>query len=253
MFDLIIKSSDQEWLSSNHPDLKISHDNNQVAEISGILAFSMLFIEEGKPYIINPDLNCSKGILIQDKYKIKINFLGTEFSDLPQVYEIDSRIKNLAQIRNLRLEDLHVNHNGAACLCINTDESTNLPSGFNLKDFFNNLVVPFFYAQSYFEKHYSWPWGQYSHGVWGLIEWYLEQDDVTCHLITDFLKRLSKYKGEWSMLFKFLMPKHNIKGHHLCICGSTEKIRKCHPRVLHGIWKLKEDIKIFNYHIKHFT
>lgn len=244
MFDLSIRSNEEKWLNTHYPNLKIYKGNNGDIEITGVLNFSMAY-QEGKPYVINPASDYAEGVKIKDSYQIKIGFKASEFSDLPQVFETGSRIEKIAQSRNLKPEDLHVNPSGAVCLCIKPEEAGNLPTGFNIADFFNNLVVPFFYAQSYFEKYNSWPWGQYSHGNLGFIEWYLQQEEASSQSVVDFLERLKKYNN-WQKLKQLLEPRHNVKGHHLCICGKDEKFRKCHSEILKGVWKLKKDIKKFS-------
>ena len=245
MLDLTLKDNDRKWLQAHYPDLKINSKANESVEITGNLRFRMVFSGEGKPYVIDPPANYTDGIKIEDEYKIKIELRGSEFSNLPQVYEYSDRIKKVAEERKLKPEDLHINPSGAACLCIQQEESATLPNGFNFEDFFNNLVIPFFYAQSYFEKNNAWPWGQYSHGVWGLIEWYLQQENPTKQATEDFLGRLKKYNREWQLLCQFLAPKYRVKGHHQCACGKNEKFRNCHKQVLHGIWKLKQNIAEF--------
>jgi len=245
MFDLFIKDEDKKWLKEHYPTLEISYKDNCIAEIIGIFSFSMTFLQEGKSYVIDPVSNYTNGVKIEDKYQIQIELKKSEFSDLPQVYETGSRLEKVAKNRNLKKEDLHINPSGAACLCIKPEEAESLQNGFSLQDFFNNLMVPFFYAQSYFEKNNAWPWGQYSHGIWGLIEWYLKQDNPTKQSTEDFLARLKKDHNKWQLLKECLAPNHKIKGHHLCLCGKNEKFRNCHNDVLHGIWKLKRHIAEF--------
>jgi len=246
MLDLTIKKNDRKYLQAHYPDLELHAKDRKSIKIIGNLRFSMIFSGEGKPYVINPPANYTDGIKINDKYKIKIELQGSEFSNLPQVYECDDRIKKVAEKRKLKLEDLHINPSGAACLCVQQEELANFPNGFNFKDFFNNLIIPFFYAQSYFEKNNTWPWGQYSHGVWGLIESYLYQENITKQTVENFLERLKKYSREWQLLYQWLSPKYKVKGHHQCCCGKSEKFRNCHKEVLRGIWKLKQNIADFN-------
>lgn len=244
MFNLSIKADDKKWLNGQYPNLKIHNGNNSKTEIAGALNFSMAY-QEGNPYVINPAPDYAEGVKIQDSYQIRIEFEGSEFSDLPQVFETDSRIAKVAQSRNLKLEDLHINPSGAACLCIKPEEAGNFPAGFNITDFFNNLLIPFFYAQSYFELHNSWPWGQYSHRNLGFIEWYFHQREDAQQETNNIITRLKKYNN-WHTLKQLLESKHKVKGHHLCICGKDEKFRNCHPEVLLGIWKLKKDIQRFD-------
>lgn len=249
MFNLTINNEDKQWLQDNYPTLKIQDGRDGIIEIVGVLSFNMAFLGQGKPYIINPPGDYSEGIKIQDKYQIRIELKKSDFSDLPQVYEIGSRLNNIAQSRNLRTVDLHINPSGAVCLCIKPEEAGYLPSGFNLRDFFQNLVIPFFYAQSYFEKNNSWPWGQYSHGGIGLIEWYLRNQNQGPEVIKELFDRLKRDKNCWPMFQRLLRSKNAIKGHTECICGKKEKLRDCHPEIFKGIWKLKQDIKALKIQI----
>ncbi len=242
MFDLFINEEDRAWLSANYQSLKIQDNKNGITEVVGTLNFRMTFLEEGK-YIINPDQSFIDGVKIEDSYEIRIELKPSEISNLPQVYETGSRIKTVARKENLKLEDLHINPKGeTACLCIKPEESENLPNGFNLKDFFNNLVIPFFYAQSYFETQKSWPWGDYGHGIDGLIEWYNKQRDFKGIKADDFLKMIQKYK-DWALYEVKLKDKRGIKGHHDCICGSKKKFRDCHKKVFEGMWQLRINLK----------
>ena len=242
-----LNDEDKKWLQKNYPELKIETKGSH-PKISGILKVDMVFCGDGRPYVIKPEKgHLSNGIRIKDEYKIEVVFQNSEHSNLPQVYERGSKIEAVAKKRDLKLEDLHINPSGAVCLCIRENESYNFPKGFNLRDFFNNLVIPFFYSQSYFEKNNSWPWGQYSHGILGLLEWYAERRETTKNKIEKFITQLPKYPL-WQECRQRLKQKGKIKGHHLCVCGSSEKFRNCHKQVFDGLWKLKQDIGKF--HVK---
>lgn len=245
MFELKINNEDKKWLQKNYPELKIKTGGN-CSKISGILQIDMVFYGNEKPYVIKPEKkHLSNGVRIKDEYQIEIIFRGSEHSNLPQVYERGSRLETVAKQRNLKLEDLHINPSSAVCLCIKGEENGNFPNGFNLRDFFNNLVIPFFYSQSYFEKNNLWPWGQYNHGMLGLLEWYATQQQSTRDKVEKLIKQLSKYQM-WQECRQRLVQKSKIKGHHLCICGSSEKFRSCHKQVFSGLWKLKQDVGKFH-------
>ena len=53
--------------------------------------------------------------------------------------------------------DRHVYRNGVACLCVASETRIHWPRGSDITDFLNNLVVPYFVAQLYFETHGHWP------------------------------------------------------------------------------------------------
>lgn len=210
----------------------------------------MVLADNGQSYVIKPGPEHLRdgGQRIQDKYQIEIALKTSEHSNLPQVYERNDRIKLVASAKSRKLEDLHINPNGAACLCLNTKEKEHLPNGFNIPDFFHNLVIPFFYGQSCFEKNGVWPSEQYGHGIAGLLEGFFERKDVPKKEVESFIDYL-KPRQEWQLIQKILTSKKRVKGHYPCICGSSKKFRNCHKDALQGLWKLKQviaelDIKV---------
>lgn len=122
------------------------------------------------------------------------------------------------------------------------------PKGINVKDFFNKLLVPFFYEQSYFQKYDKWPWGQHAHGILGLIERYGEIKDHS-KVETVELFNIIKNSEKWFLLKQMLKKRKNIKDYKKCICGSREKFRDCHPEIITGLLNLKNDL--IKYMIPH--
>lgn len=188
-----------------------------------------------------------KGRRIADSYHIEIVFARSRFSLLPQVRGLDSRIKTSAESRNEKLENIHVSpKEGTACLCIDIPEVElgYFPNGFDLQVFFKELVIPFFYAQSYFEKHGTWPWPTASHGICGLLEWYLEQGEMSRERIEGFISHLKKRKEYWELIREHLIEGKEFKKHHKpCLCGNPVRFDKCHNGALIGIRKLVRDVK----------
>lgn len=250
MFNLTIKENEKKWLRANYPTLKINKDRSGYVKMEGLLKFDMVFYPDDESYVIKPGPeHLTQGQRIQDEYQIEIILKNSEHSSLPQVYEKGGRIVATAGSRKRDLRDLHINPDlgNVVCLCLNTEENDWLPNGFNLQDFFHNLVIPFFYGQSYFEKNEVWPYREYSHGVCGLLEGYLKRCDITKEKVQEFLGYLKKQK-DWQLLQVRLDPKKEVKGHHSCICGSSNKFKNCHKDAFRGLWRLKEDI--INFRIK---
>lgn len=242
MFNLELHSGDEDWLNVNCPDLNIKKGDDEIPIIEGLLKFDMVFYGKDKPYVINPaPEHLDQGIRIQDEYGIKIILKPSEHSNLPQVYEPGGRIAAVSKSKNLKQEDLHINPNGAACLCLNYEENNYLPNGFNIQDFFNNLIIPYFYAQSHFEKYNVWPWGEYSHGIMGLIEWYGSQQNFSDIEVHSFLNKMKKYR-EWPTYEERLNRKRGVKGGHNCVCGSLKKFRDCHKLIFKGLWQLRNNL-----------
>lgn len=242
-----ISGEDRKWVREHYPELAFREETPLV--LAGTLKFDMLYDPQAEQYVINPegvvDLH---GERIKDSYEIEVRFEMSQFSSLPQVYERGGRVERVAHKHSLKIIDMHFNVHGdvcgAACLCLKMEEGKYLPEGFKLCDYFQNLLIPFFYAQSYFEKHSKWPWGEYSHEDLGYLEGYGENRELaTIEAVRECISLLKKYQ-RWVKYEELLTNKKTrIKGHHLCICGSFDKIRNCHPGVLTGLWKIKEDIE----------
>ena len=245
-----ISGEDRKWVREHYPELAFREETPLV--LAGTLKFDMLYDPQAEQYVINPegvvDLH---GERIKDSYEIEVRFEMSQFSSLPQVYERGGRVERVAHKHSLKIIDMHFNVHGdvcgAACLCLKMEEGKYLPEGFKLCDYFQNLLIPFFYAQSYFEKHNRWPWGEYSHEDLGYLEGYESIDSKES--VLECVKLLKKYP-RWAEYEKLLKEKGKLKIHrHYCFCRSGRKIRKCHPRVFQGLCKLKEDIETLGVEI----
>lgn len=227
MFQLNLTEQDQNWLSNKYPGLSVTIEND-VKIISGEFDFCASY----------------QGVTLRDSYQISIELKSSSNSNLPAVIETDGRIKKVAENNNISIYDLHTYNNNQVCLCVKPSEASFFPKGFSFQDFIELLVVPFFYAQKYFEDYKTWPWDTYSHGVLGWLEWYNDQKRPTIRNIELFIKNLRNYGG-WNLIKKELLKKDGVKGHHNCLCGSKIKYRNCHICVLYGLWKLHKDMAEF--------
>ena len=243
MFDLTFTPEDKEWLSHEHPSLKIS-DVSGVTVLSGKLKFDMVYEDKGNSFIVFPKKYEGDGIHIKDEYEIKVLFQKGGVSELPQVFETGSRIKNLAENKKLPLSDFHVNNDESVCLYVAGKEIKYFPTGFRTQIFFNQLVIPFFYAQTYFHQYNRWPWGEYGHGILGIFEWYNENKNVDTADVEKMLTILSQ-ASDWQLIKSKFKGKDWVKGHTICFCGKNTKIRNCHPQALAGMWRFKNDLEKF--------
>jgi hypothetical protein len=65
-------------------------------------------------------------------------------------------------------------------------------------------------------------WGERSHGIKGILEYYAEFLNMSDHhAIINFMKLLSR--------------KNHPKGHEFCPCGSKRRIRHCHCELLQNL------------------
>lgn len=231
---IAITEDDKDWLRANYPDLYFDLDRSI---IYGELFFRMYYSRREKfKYVVNPDNSYEnkEGVVIQDIYEIEIDLSDPEL--LPKVKEIGGRIlSSQAKWKIANSADLHLFPDDTSCLCIKTEEQTKLPNGFILKDFFENLLIPYFYYQSFFEKYGREPWKGYSHGDLGFLESYLRQKNPSPETINLFFFYLSE------VLRKCLINNIRLKSDELCICHSKRKFRKCHKDAFLGYNKLRID------------
>ncbi len=155
-----------------------------------------------------------------DEFSIEIELKDDYPNSVPIVREIGGRIPHGKR---------HTFTNGNCCLFVREEKWKHYPKGTKLIDFIENVVVPYFLAQSYFEITNKWLWGERSHGIYGIIEFYKEElktDDL--NLIVKFIEYLAK---------------PTLKKYRICYCGSGKKLQKCHYNVLKNYRiKISQDV-----------
>ena len=165
-----IKDNEVRWLKKNYPDLNLSAN---CLIIKGQLNLSMVYDESKEGYILFPseEQRCH-GVWIKDRYEIEIDLSSSSNGILPIVKETAGRIKKVAEARGKPLADFHFTVRESACLCFEFEKQKYLSNGFDLQTFFEKLLVPFFFGQSYMETYGKWPpWGEYAHNALAYFEW----------------------------------------------------------------------------------
>ena len=221
---LNVSNSEVEWLKKSYPDLTFDYGTPSI--IKGLFKFDAIY----------------DTLRVRDAYEIKITLSERSPSMLPVVKETGGRIKKAKEKHGKdSFADVHLYADDASCLCTYPEEKIKLPNGFNLKDFFEFLLIPHFYAQSQFEKTGRWIWGERSHGSLGHFESYLDFGNKNNpDLVKKYLEDLKKIPDSERFL-RLLSRKDKIKGHVNCYCGSNKEFRKCHPEAFKGLWSLRED------------
>ena len=96
-----------------------------------------------------------------------------------------------------------------------------------LISYIEKLLVPYLFSYSCLQKYGELPYGELGHGAPGILSYYKElfkaEDDFIALRIMTFLAD-GKYKG-----------------HYMCPCGSSRKLRECHGPLI---------LKIMKYHSK---
>jgi len=219
-FKIILSDEDKAWLSSEYPSLNI-----QNKKLSGEICFQ----------------RTSDNISILECFNIQVILKYNEKSILPKIICTDEKIENIANELNKKLDDLHINHDNSFCLTVPQKERDFFEDGiFNIRDFFKNLVEPFLYWISYYQRYGKAPWSEYSHGILGIYEYIGEDDSLKFKMMYKILK------DEKQSLRKIL----KLYRQSQCLCGSNIKMRKCHNGIWQGIKKIKflTCLRIIKFH-----
>lgn len=149
--------------------------------------------------------NCNDEI-ISGCYDLLIDF---NKSSLPFVYDVNKKIKRSYE---------HRYSDGRLCLATDIEQLLFIRSTKSICLWIERYVESYYISYEYFQKYAIYPFGQYSHGQQGIIEFYekyfnLDNEQNSLNII--------KY-----IFF------NNYRGHNLCPCGSNKKIRNCHGSII---------------------
>jgi hypothetical protein len=230
-----VSIEETKWLRTRFPNLHFNFTDGSVSIVGNLIVDMFYSADLEDQYIIFPNEDVhSSDQYIYDVYQIRVRYNDALF--IPEVYETSGRIKAFAQQKKVELADLHINALGALCLCPKPLEKLKLNDAYTLQDFFTILVIPFFYAQSFFEKFNRWPWKDYNHGDPGILECYSE-----------YIAKVQDKKVFVENTINSLNPRNRlivrsadqITRQSLCFCDSGKKFRDCH----HEAWEAAKILK----------
>lgn len=208
---LLLNQEDFEWLRVNYPKLSI---NTSSKLIEGEISFKIDY----------------EGYRISDIYTIKVDFGKLDNMGLPRVFEVSGKIYEIARQHDVTVDSLHINSDQSFCMVIPGKEKDIFKNGFTIQEFFQNAIEKFLFQMSYYEREGELPWGEYAHGYLGHIELYAEGVISLKELV---------YRLDKAELVHVLVTNRQST----CLCGSGNKLRKCHTRVFQGINKMKIEFK----------
>ena len=197
---LSLRQADLEWMSANFPGLR--HDP-EARVIAGELEVRAAY-DRGQEmlHIGGDDATASMDSYFRDSFSIRIELDALDQNGWPTVYEVGGRHARIAERENVEIIDLHFYPDGACCLSLQllADRKT------TLKEFVDELVIPFFYRLSYTDVHglanaREFLWAEYSHGDQGLREYLSDVADIA-----------GRGQGR----------------NDPCACGSGRKYKRCH-------------------------
>jgi SEC-C motif-containing protein len=231
----LITNSDLDWLEIHYSGMIYIPAKNI---LRGCLWFRMIYYPAEDICVIDPEdaADFAHGVFIEDAYELDIEFNGTQSKAV--VKETTGRIKWSAAKWGKTLSDIHVYSDSSLCLCPKPEEELRFPSGLKLRDFFNKLLVPNLFYQSYFEKYGKEPWKGSSHDDSGILESYDKEwfkDMALDNVVSRYLESLSPLTAK-------LITDDNVNNRNLlCICHSNKKFQDCHKLAFSGLRKLYRD------------
>lgn len=197
---MINEFDDLEKINEYYDGLKYNPSKHQ---ISGIISINKKYNDEQ----------------IQKEYEILIDLSK---SHIPYVYDCKRTIKKFYP---------HMYEDRRLCLATDMEQYIFLNENKSIHLWIKKYVEPYFFSYEYYNRYGIYPFGEYSHGFKGILEFYAEY-----YNLNDIQKRMVKDVLNYVFLKKY-------RGHDLCPCGSLKKIRNCHKDL---IVLAKED-KYFRY------
>lgn len=219
-----ITTDDGEWLRAHQPYLTVIKKDQFPTILKGLLVFDAVWISKEEDFIVNPEpADQARGEFITDSYKVSIKLAPTIGSALPTVKEVGGRI--------IPKDSRHIDSQSIGCLCSSLLEDKDLPDGYSIPDFFIRLVVPYFFAQTYYERHSRWPWPDLSHGSVGICEAYLASSmDATKTALA--VKELAN-QPNWHKSKTLLIARH----------GDDVPWKQRSPRGFKGLLLLRQNVR----------
>jgi len=194
------------------PDIKsrhiVEHQFDELAKRYTGLTLTRL--EDGS-YLITGDLSFSaeyNGEKISDQFALEITIPAHYPKNVPKVKEVGDRIP----------ADFHKNGDGSLCLDMPIELRKIFHTEGTLSDFIDKAVVHFLYAFCYYKRHGEMPYGEWSHGGEGILEYYRQEFDIEDDLAVVGLLRI--------------LADDDYRGHIQCPCSSGKKLRKGHGEQL---------------------
>ena len=197
---LSLRQADLEWLAASFPNLRYDSDAGIIA---GELDLRAAYDSEREKLRIGSDeATMSMESYLSDSFSIRIELDSLDPNGCPTVHEVGGRHARIADRENVAIIDLHFFPDGACCLGLQLLSNRRTA----LKEFMDEMVVPFFYRLSYtdiygLEAAREFLWAEYSHGAPGVREYLSDVADIA---------RQGQGRND---------P---------CPCGSGRKYKRCH-------------------------
>ena len=148
------------------------------------------------------------GFTLDSYYDIEIR-IPIDSPKLPTVIDMGNAIEQSYP---------HRYTNGELCLETDTAVKLRFINGFNLLQWMDEYVEPYYFTYEYFMRFGSYPFGERPHGPEGVINTYQElfhEEDL-----------------DKTFILMMYCADESYRGHIHCPCGSGKKLRSCHGQHL---------------------
>ena len=216
--EMMITKDEIEWFTNNFPDLKIDEEKET---IEGTVWINSVYDKTVNMFTAFMDPNAVyPGQILNEKYQIKISKNSKE----RRVTKLWVYVDSSKWIPKRHFFDTG---DGRACLTGPVEEDDLFTRGYSFFEYFERFVIPFLYAQSYFDKHGRWPWPAYDHNAAGILQSF-KNGDSTKPQVLACLKQLKTSK-QWNAVEPILRGRFDGKK---CLCGSGYMMNKCHTSLI---------------------
>lgn len=229
-----IEPNDIEWVRKYYAGLRVKSSDGV---IRGILRFRAKKVTSMKVTVYHSfpsEKQKSKPSYIEDSYDISLSF---DEQGLPHVRETGGRLERRARKIGVELADMHIHGSGEACLGSNLTVISKMKQINTLEEFFEDLLIPYFYYHSYWEKHGKMPWSGRPHGNDLVI--FLEDLPKYQAALTDddMLNLVAGMDIDWHIFG------HKMTRNTRCFCNSGNKIKYCHLESMKGFNILRKWVR----------
>jgi hypothetical protein len=193
-------------LNYKFPKLSLLKDDNNLWLVKGILSFSAEY----------------SGHRIDDEYSIELMIPEDFPENPPKAREIGGRIPR----------DFHHFLDDSLCLGAPLAIKKRFKEEPTLLSFVDNSLIPYLYSFTYFSKYGKMPFGELSHGWFGILEYYQE------------IFNLKNNRAVLGLIN--ILAEDNYRGHKKCPCGSKKRLRSCHGSKLLEIKNLQPESEFKN-------
>ena len=194
--------------TERHGDLILNHISELQGKYPGL---KLLLSDDSRAFVVRGNLAFFAqydGMSIEDDYEVEIIIPKDYPATPPKAKEIGGKIP----------KNFHLNNDGTLCLGVPIEVKRKFYKKRSLLGFVEVLLIPFLYSHRFEEIHREMPYGELPHGIEGILKYY---------------KELFGVDDDYAVLvFLKILAEDNYRGHLNCPCGSNNKLRNCHGKIL---------------------